>query len=185
MHGVASSVGTVQFVPLGFPDAGAIRIMSYNGGGFYSGTLTSDGMGTFNLSNVMLRTNTGGGPEGLIYVPNGAPVFSGPSMLISEYSQGRVSAYQLDSNGIPIPATRQDFITGLTGAEGATLDPLTNDFLFSTFGGQNRVIAVRGFVVPPCAPAPSGMVSWYPLDGTGADIQDGNSGTARGDVTFV
>src|SRR3712207_557145 len=138
MHGVASSVGTVQFVPLGFPDAGAIRIMSYNGGGFYSGTLTSDGMGTFNLSNVMLRTNTGGGPEGLIYVPNGAPVFSGPSMLISEYSQGRVSAYQLDSNGIPIPATRQDFITGLSGAEGATLDPLTNDFLFSTFGGQNR-----------------------------------------------
>ncbi|HEX8679077.1 MAG TPA: LamG-like jellyroll fold domain-containing protein, partial [Chthoniobacterales bacterium] len=183
--GVSGSVGTVQFVPAGFPDAGAIRLASYSGGGFYSGTLTADGMGTFNLSNVMLRASPGGGPEGIVYVPPGAPVFNGPSMLISEYSAARVSAYQLDANGIPITSTRQDFITGLSGAEGAFIDPVTKDFLFSTFGGGNRVIAVRGFVVPPCTPAPAGMVSWYPLDATGADIQDGNSGTPQGNVTFV
>ncbi|MDQ6860347.1 MAG: putative Ig domain-containing protein [Verrucomicrobiota bacterium] len=183
--GVASSVGTVQFVAPGFPDAGAIRIASYNQGGFYSGTLTADGMGTFNLSGVAERTNTAAGPEGIVYVPAGAPVFSGPSMLISEYSANRVSAYSLDANGIPVPASRQDFITGLNGALGAYTDPITKDFLFSTYGGGNHVVAVRGFVVPPCTPPPAGMVSWYPLDGTGADIQDGNSGTPQGNVTFV
>lgn len=48
-----------------------------------------------------------------------------------------------------------DFITGLTGAEGAAVDPLTGDFLFSTFGGGNQVVVVKGFVPPP--PPPSGV----------------------------
>ena len=38
---------------------------------------------------------------------------------------------------------------GLDGAEGALLDPVTGDFLFSTFGGGSRVIVVRGFRAPP------------------------------------
>ena len=42
-------------------------------------------------------------------------------------------------------ATRRDFITVLEGAEGAAIDPLTGDFLFSTFGGGHRIIVVRGF----------------------------------------
>jgi hypothetical protein len=29
------------------------------------------------------------------------------------------------------------------------IDPITGDFLFSTFGAANRVIAVRGFGIPP------------------------------------
>ena len=36
-------------------------------------------------------------------------------------------------------------MTELDGAEGAFLDPVTGDSLFSTFGGGNRVIVVRGF----------------------------------------
>lgn len=39
-------------------------------------------------------------------------------------------------------------MTGLSGAEGAAIDPLTGDFLFSTFGGGDRVIVVRGFAAP-------------------------------------
>ena len=37
------------------------------------------------------------------------------------------------------------------GADGAFIDPLTGDFLFSTFGGGDRVIVVRGFArtLPP------------------------------------
>ena len=38
---------------------------------------------------------------------------------------------------------------GLTGAEGAFLDPLSGDFLFTTFGGGNRLIAIRGFTPNP------------------------------------
>jgi hypothetical protein len=39
-------------------------------------------------------------------------------------------------------------MTGLTGAEGALIDPVTGDFIFSTFGGGDHVIVVRGFSLP-------------------------------------
>jgi hypothetical protein len=55
------------------------------------------------------------------------------------------------------PATPSIFISGLTGAEGAVIDPLTGDFLFSTFGAANHVIVVRGFAPPPTpTPTPPG-----------------------------
>ena len=38
--------------------------------------------------------------------------------------------------------------TLVSGAEGAAIDPLTGDFLFSTFGGGNQVIVVQGFLDP-------------------------------------
>lgn len=53
----------------------------------------------------------------------------------------------------PLVGSRRDFITGLTGAEGALIDPYSGDFLFSTFGGGNRIIVVQGFVPAPGAAA--------------------------------
>lgn len=66
-----------------------------------------------------------------------------------EYSAGLVGVYDIDGNGDPILGTRRDFLTGLTGAEGAVIDPVTGGFLFSTFGGGNRIIVVTGFQVVP------------------------------------
>ena len=59
-----------------------------------------------------------------------------------------MSTYDVDANGDPIVAPRKEFMTGLGGAEGAFIDPFTGDFLFSTFGGGNRVIVVTGFSAP-------------------------------------
>jgi hypothetical protein len=70
-------------------------------------------------------------------------------MLVAEYSAGTVGSYTIDANGNPVLASRHDFITGLTGAEGAAIDPLTGDFFFSTFGSGNQVFQVRGFTAPP------------------------------------
>ena len=143
---IASSVGSLGFVPSGLPGAGGFKIASYSNGNFYDVTLTPDGSGTFNVTAATLTASLGsGGPEGFVYVPTGSPLFSSPSMLVSEYRLGRVSAYTLDGGGNPVVGSRADFITGLTGAEGAFIDPTTGDFLFSTFGGSNHVIAVRGF----------------------------------------
>ena len=50
----------------------------------------------------------------------------------------------------------QDFITGLSGAEGTFIDPVTGDLLFSTYGGGNQVIRVTGFGAPP---VPTSVVS--------------------------
>lgn len=145
---VSSSVGTLQFVPAGFPGAGQMKIASYNGGGFYDSTLTPDGSGTYNVTNA-LATNVGGGPEGIVYVPLGNPGFAVNSLLISEYGNGVVSAWDSNGSGDPVAGTRRVFLSGLTGAEGAVIDPLTGDFIFSTFGGGNSVFVISGFQAPP------------------------------------
>ena len=68
----------------------------------------------------------------------------------------------VDSNGDPILGSRQDFILGLTGAEGAFIDPITGDFLFSTFGtGSDSIYEIQGF--QPTVPEPGTLA----LMGTG------------------
>jgi hypothetical protein len=143
--GVGSSTGTLAFVPADHPGAGRFKIASYSGGGFYDATLTPDGNGTYTISNVAQTAFVGGGPEGIAYVPIGSPQFPNPSVLVTKYGFGSVVVYDTDAQGNPVVATERSFITGLGGAEGAVIDPVTGHFLFSTFGGGNRVIAVRGF----------------------------------------
>lgn len=146
--GIPSSHSALNFVPSDYPAAaGHIKLICYIGGQFYDATIAPDGLGTYNLANVTYIGNYEGGPEGFIYVPAGSPLFSN-GLLLSEYAAGVVAAYEVDSSGNPIPATRRPFITGLAGAEGAFVDPLTGDFLFSTFGGFNQVIVVSGFAAP-------------------------------------
>ncbi len=153
--GISSSVGTLAFVPAGFPGAGQLKVASYNTGEFYSVAYTLNGSGTYDLTLPVLEETIPFGPEGILYVSDANPVFSVPSVLISEYSANRISAYDIDGNGDPIAGSRQDFITGLSGAEGAVMDPLTGDFFFSTFGSGDRLIQVQGFAAPSEVPEAS------------------------------
>ena len=107
--------------------------------------------GTYDVGacNVSATNSTGGGPEGIIYVPQGSANFTGQTALVSLYRGGDVDAYAIDSNGLPIASTATPFITGLSGVEGAVIDPVTGDFLFSTYGGGSQIIEVQGFVAPP------------------------------------
>lgn len=146
--GVAASTGTLQFVPPGFPGAGRLKIASYNASRWYDAVVTPDGSGTYTVSGVTDMGVIGGGPEGIVFVAAGNPLFGEDSAIVCEYSAGRVVTYELNDNGDPIVDTRRVFMTGLSGAEGATIDPVTGDFIFSTFGGGNRVIAVKGFNNP-------------------------------------
>lgn len=153
--GIASSTGALNFVPAGYSGAGQFKVSSWPGGQFYAVTLAPDGTGTYNLTGATLATTLPGGPEGFIYVPLGSPLFPSQSMLVSEYSSGNVASFTIDANGNPNVGSRRVFVAGLSGAEGAAIDPLTGDFLFSTFGGGNQVIAVRGFSAPtPAAATP-------------------------------
>jgi hypothetical protein len=154
---IGSSVGALNFVPSGFPGAGQMKIVSYDTAQWYTAAFSADGTGTYNITSATLNTTIQGGPEGFVYVPVGSPVFPVNSMLVSEYGNDVVSTYQFDGSANPVPATRALFINGLTGAEGAVIDPLTGDFLFSTFGAANHVIVVRGFAQPPTpTPTPVG-----------------------------
>ena len=165
--GITGSPGSLLFVPPGQPGAGSLKIASYSGGQWYDAAVAPDGAGTYDIVDV--RAISGAvltGPEGFIYVNAGSPRFSAASLLVSEYSAGRVSAFEVDGNGDPRVSTRRDFITGLSGAEGAFVDPVTGDFLFSTFGGANRVIVVRGFARPLPPPVVGKKVNVLPASGT-------------------
>lgn len=148
LTGVGGSVGALAFVPAGFAGAGDFKLVSYSTGQFYTAALTPDGSGTYIPGSFVEEAVLTGGPEGLIYIDGANPVFGTDHMLVSEWGAGNVAAYEIDGDGNPIVASRQDFITGLSGAEGALIDPLTGDFLFSTFGGGDRIVQVQGFLVP-------------------------------------
>lgn len=147
--GVSSSTGAATVVPSGFAGAGRLKILSYSASNWYDAALVPDGAGTFDIVGVSSPIAIGGGPEGVVYIAAGNPRFATDSILVAEYQAGKVGAYEADANGDPIPATRRDFVVGLGGAEGAAIDPVTGDFLFSTFGGGNRVVVVRGFTISP------------------------------------
>jgi len=149
--GVTVSTGGLNFVPPGFPSAGNLKINSWPSGDWYDVTLTPDGGGTYNINTLVNvpGSTLPGGPEGFIWVPFGSPDFPNPSMLVSEWSAGNIAAFEIDGNSDPVIATRQTFMSGLSGAEGAFIDPVTGDFMFSTFGSGDRVVIVQGFLPPP------------------------------------
>lgn len=146
--GITSSVGTCRFVPSGFLESGKFKVASYNSSDWYDVTLVPDGAGTFDISAVNHITTLAGGPEGVVYIDGSNPGFTSQSILLTEYIAGAVGAYELNSAGEPDLSTRRDFMVGLSGAEGAVTDPLSGDFLFSTFGGGNRVLVIHGFDAP-------------------------------------
>jgi hypothetical protein len=149
-YGVMPSPGGLNFVPAGFPGAGRLKTVSWSGGEFYDLSLAEDGAGTFDVTSATLEAVIGGGPEGFVYVPPASPQFPDfRKMLVSEFSDGAIAIYEVGATGAPTPGTREVFLSGLNSAEGAALDPLTGDFMFSTFGGgDDRVIAIHGFSPP-------------------------------------
>jgi hypothetical protein len=182
--GVASSQAALQFVPSTFGGAGELKGLSWPNGEFYTFGIAPDGSGTFTIESAVQETTLGGGPEGFVYVKNTNIDFASDSMLVSEFSAGNVAAYTLDANGNPIPGTRQDFVTGLTQAEGAAIDPLTGDFLFSTFGTEaDHIVIVEGFVPPP----PSGVpeLSTWAMMLMGFSLVGWRLGDRRGRQTII
>jgi len=146
--GVTSSVGTLAIVPAGFAGAGAVKVISYDTGHYYSAALAADAMGLYTLTGVAQGATLQGGPEGQAYVPLGSPQFAANSMILDEWDNNTVVTYSVDGSGDPIVASRAVFLEGITGPEGAFFDPSTGDFFFSTWnesGGVDRLYVVQGF----------------------------------------
>jgi hypothetical protein len=149
---VAPYSASLNFVPAGFPSAGAFKLMSWSGGEWYTVSIAPDLTGTFDITGVKQELTLPGGPEGFTYVAAGSPLFAQNSLLVSEWTANKIATYQTDEAANPKVDTRHDFITGFKGAEGAYRDPATGDFFFSTWGftgsdgaEHDRVIVVRGF----------------------------------------
>jgi hypothetical protein len=144
--GIGRSPGGLNFVPMSLPGGGAFKMVSWQGGDWYTLGLKPDGRGTFDIAGITKDAILGGGPEGFVYVSAGNPLFDVNSILVSEWTNNRISVSEVDDNGNPILGTDRPFIMGLKGAEGAYRDPATGDFFFSTWSATaDRVIVVRGF----------------------------------------
>jgi hypothetical protein len=150
--GVAYSAASLLYVPEGYPghNPARLKMVAWPEGQWYTLALTDDGNGLFDIGSATLNTTLPGGPEGVVVVPLGSAHFPDPAILVSNYDEGTVTTYRLDASGNPIASSRRLFVIGLTGAEGATIDPTGGDFIFTTFGGGDRIVVVHGFkpVVP-------------------------------------
>jgi hypothetical protein len=152
------STGSMQFVPAGYPGAGRLKVLSYNGGLWADVNYVPDANGTYDFpapANTIVDIAPIR-PEGVVFIQPGNPGFTKHSVLICDYSGSKVDAFDLDANGDPVVSSKRNFITGFSGPEGGTRDPRTGHFLFSTFLG-NRLILITGFntncpanLVPDC-----------------------------------
>ena len=142
-----SSIAGLAFVPPEFAGEGALKIVTWEDGDWFTLDIEAEPTGGFNILSADAGPTLGGGPEGIVYVSADSPGIDVDSILVAEYSNGSVALYEAGDQGDPVVDTRVDFITGLEGALGAHIDYTAGDFLFSTFGGGDRLIAVRGF--PP------------------------------------
>ena len=147
--GVANSHAALNFVPPSFANEGALKLVSWPGGEWYEVELAPDNMGTYDVLGVTPVTTIPGGPEGFVYIPDTNDDFDVDSILVADWSENQISAYEIDGQGDPIVNTRALFVDGFDGAEGAFVDPLSGDFVFATWSGVNLMIAIQGFLPPP------------------------------------
>lgn len=153
---IIPSTGALAFVPKHFPGSKRLKITSYTANLFYDTTISRDGSGTYKIATPSKSVKLSGGIDSFVYIKAGNRGFAKNSLLITEYDTNKISAYTIDANGNPIPATRKDFLTALSthfpttpSTLGATVDPLTGDVLLSTYfeevPSKGKILAVRGF----------------------------------------
>lgn len=115
----------LQLTPNGFTGAGQLLFSSFDSHSFYSGTLSPDGQGTYNVLNaIQLTTDSAHSPfGGLAYVPSASPDFSSPSLISADGSG--LYAYSVNASGYPIASSVQKFFTDNGDFRGAVIDPMT------------------------------------------------------------
>lgn len=146
--GIDGSVGSLAFVPSGMPGAGQMKILSYGSENWYGTSLVSDNNGGFDVTLNGKVVPLGFAPEGAFFVRSGNALFPKASVLIGEYSAGSIGVYEVDAGGDPLIETRRLFMS-VTKPEGSAVDPLTGDFLFSSFVDGSSIMVVGGFGIAP------------------------------------
>jgi hypothetical protein len=130
-----STTGGLTFVPAGYPNAGMLLVSSYTFGWIYSFPLVSAGNGFFNLGPASLYANMPqAGSEGMKFITSG-PLAG--HLLVANYTFQRIDAIpinpatSLPMGGVNTPVVNT-IITGLAGAEGLGVDPVTGDLFISS-----------------------------------------------------
>ncbi len=146
--GVSQAVSGINFVPGGFPHAGELKLVTKENSDWYEAILSPEADGTYSIATITQKTTISPHPGSFVYVPPASPHFLDyQALLVAEDNNAAISAYSLDSESNPIPASRTPFLTGLPDITGLAIDPWTGDLIVATRGGT--AIAVRGFGTMP------------------------------------
>jgi hypothetical protein len=150
--GVPVSISGLAFVPWGYPGERTLKVLTYSTGEWYEVGIVPDGQGTFDVTQVSLRTTLRPGSDTMTFVPPGSPEFASyGSVLVTEWDGGCVAAYDVDERGDPRLETRREFVRNIRALEGICADPITGDFFLATSGlglAPNRAFVVTGFGAP-------------------------------------
>jgi hypothetical protein len=126
--------GGFAIVPPGLPGAGRSKRLAWPGGEWFDAELAPESLG-FALTAQEQVATLAGGPDGFAYVPAGA-CFEQPALLVAEWSQHSIAAYEIDENGDPVPSTRRLVLSGCRGVLALAIDHATGDVLVSTWRGD-------------------------------------------------
>ena len=141
----------IGFVPPGLPDAGTMKLVTFNYGDWWRPTLTPDGNGTFDMTVTSKGPSLPGYPTGFAYVSPDTPGAMPVGLVLCErelgYGDGKVVRYDVDDHSDPIVTSRQVVVSGLDIPEGIAMDPVTGDVLF--VGYQGRLYLLRQAAFPP------------------------------------
>jgi hypothetical protein len=74
-------------------------------------------------------------------------------MIQAEFDNNALSTYTLDSDGDPVPGSRQVVASGFALMAGVVIDPITGDALISQLLKPHLEV-VRGFAAPPSTATP-------------------------------
>jgi hypothetical protein len=148
-HGMmGGGLGSIGFVPPGLAGAGGLRGASQPEGYWYHVDLAPDGS-LYSITGSLMTTTVPNWPGGFAYVPIGSADFPNPSLVVAEWNNTTVAAYEVDAQGDPIVSTRRPFIDNFDKPWGAYFEPTTGDYIFLSWGaGQDQVFIVQGFVPP-------------------------------------
>ncbi len=173
------SSAAIAVIPGASPPGSRIKIMTWPSGRMFEAQVSIEsGLVISNVveSGVLATV----GPEGIAYVPPGSPGIVGTAAIVAEWSRGAIAVYQTDAQGVLNPESRQEVLQ-LKGAEGAYFDPISGDFLFSTFGNgaAERIVGLRGFARTP------GESNFTVFDGSAFVDLDGNGTLSANDPSAV
>ena len=142
------------------------ELASYSGGQWYDAAVTPDGTGTYNIVDVQAIPGvTLTGRRASCTSARARPVQRSQHPGLGVL-RGEVAAYAVDARAIPDrhPARLHQQPLRRRGRVRRPGHPAT--VLFSTFGGGNRVIVVRGFARPLPPPVVGKKVNVLPARGT-------------------
>ena len=164
----------------------------YNPNGIAIGDLDGDGRPDIVLGNLYDNTISIyqnvvplGGPPVITTQPTNQTVTVGGAATFSVTASGSLPlSYQWNFNGTNISgATNTSLaLTNVQASQAGNYAVLVTNAYGSVLS-SNAVLTVN--LPLPCAPAPSGLVGWWPAEGNAHDVVGTNNGTLVNGVTFT